>query len=156
MLTIIIMGSREIRHMPGWCGSRTQEEVILNYTQGLRRRFGAENLYCRYIDISDPEAGRFKRIVHAVRRQEIGLPLAIRDGEVILHGKDTLFKLPDYIEGVLRPERKSILNRLFSDKAGRRLRAQLRGLKLIDISSLRSRTIGRVTLGGRTSIFKGP
>lgn len=156
MLNIIIMGSREIRHTTGCCGSRNQEEVILNYIPRLYRRFGADELHCRYIDISDPEATRFRRIVDTVRRNELTLPLAIRDREVVLSGKDTLFELPDYIDGVLRPAgQKSILSRLFPDSASRRLRTQLRGLRFVDISPSRSRTIGRVTLGGRTSIFKG-
>jgi disulfide oxidoreductase YuzD len=156
MLNIIIMGSREIRHTTGCCGSRNQEEVILDYIPRLYRRFGADELNCRYVDIADPEAARFRRIVDAVRRGELALPLAIRDREVILSGKDTLFRLPDYIEGVLRPQgQKSILGWLFPDSPSRRLRMQLRGLRFVDVSPSRSRKIGRVTLGGRTSIFRG-
>jgi disulfide oxidoreductase YuzD len=155
MLNIIIMGSRKIRHTTGCCGSRNQEEVILGYIPRLYRRFGEDELHCRYVDIADPEATRFRRIVDAVKRREYTLPLAIRDREVVLHGKDTLFKLPDYIEGVLHShDQSSILSRLFSDNASRRLRKQLRGLGFVDVSPSRSGIIGRVTLGGRTSIFK--
>lgn len=156
MLNIIIMGSREIRHTTGCCGSRNQEEVILGYIPRLYRRFGEDELHCRYVDIADPEANRFRRIVDAVKRREYTLPLAIRDGEVILHGKDTLFQLPDYIESVLNPyEQKWALSRLLSDNSSQELRRQLRRFGFVDVSRSRSRTIGRVTLGGRASILKG-
>jgi disulfide oxidoreductase YuzD len=97
-IEIIIMGSRMIKHRTGCCGSRTQEEVILGYIPNLYRRFGQRRLSCRYLDIDDPGAQDYPDAVGAVRRKEMSLPLALREGKVILHGQGTLFQLPDYIQ----------------------------------------------------------
>ncbi|HHW26751.1 MAG TPA: hypothetical protein GXX23_05375 [Firmicutes bacterium] len=97
-IEITIMGSRKIKHRTGCCGSRTQEEVILGYIPSLYRRFGQRRISCRYLDIDDPGAQDYPEVVDAVRRKEISLPVALREGKVIFHGQGTLFKLPDYIQ----------------------------------------------------------
>jgi disulfide oxidoreductase YuzD len=104
MIRIIIMGSRKVRHRTGCCGSRTQEDVIRGFIPTLYRTFGQRRINCKYLDIDDPGADAYPDIVAAVRRKDLGLPLAIRDGKVILHGQNTLFELPDYIRQALRDE----------------------------------------------------
>ncbi len=102
MIRIVIIGSREIRHKTGCCGSRNQEEVVSGYIDTLYRAYGRQNLRCRYVDIDDPGAGKFAEVVEAVRREEIGLPVAIRNGNIIAHGQDALYKLADHIRDALR------------------------------------------------------
>ncbi len=98
---ILIMGSRFIKYKTGCCGSRTQRDIILNYIPRLYRRFGQRRVGCRYIGVEDPEAQRYEEILAAIKKREMGLPLALRDHQVILHGQDTLFRLPDYIQEAL-------------------------------------------------------
>jgi len=104
VIRIILMGSRKIWHRTGCCGSRNQEEVILGFIPTLYRMFGQRRLNCRFVDIDDAEARDYPLAVEAVRRKEISLPLALRDGVVILHGQGTLFQLPDYIREALKSE----------------------------------------------------
>lgn len=104
MIRITIMGSRKIRHRTGCCGSRTQEDVIRGFIGTLYRTFGQRHINCKYLDVDDPDAAAYPDAVEAVRRKDLGLPLALRDGKVILHGHNTLFELPDYIRQALREE----------------------------------------------------
>lgn len=102
MIEIIIMGSRKIRHRTGCCCSRSQEEIIIGFIPTLYRTFGQRNLRCRYVDIDDPKGQEYPHAVQAVRNKTMGLPLAIRGQEIILHGQATLFQLPDYIRAELK------------------------------------------------------
>lgn len=104
MIDIVIMGSRKIRHRTGCCGSRSQEEIVIGFIPTLYRTFGQRNLRCRYVDIDDAKAQEYPHAVEVVRSKKMGLPLAIRDQEVILHGQGTLYMLPDYIREALRNE----------------------------------------------------
>jgi len=104
MIRVIIVGSRKIHHRTGCCGSRSQEEVVLGFIPTLYRTFGQRHINCKYLDLDDPGAAVYPEALEAVRRKELGLPLAIRDGSVILHGQSTLFQLPDYIRQALKEE----------------------------------------------------
>ena len=106
MVSVIIMGSRLIKHRTGCCGSRTQEEIVLGFIPTLYRTFGQSHISCRYLDIDDPGALEYPDVVKAVKDKEMRLPLAIRDGRVVLHGQATLYKLPDYIRQALWEEKR--------------------------------------------------
>ena len=105
MVRVTIMGSRELRHRTGCCGSRTQEEIVLGFIPTLYRMFGQRHIHCSYLDVDDPGALEYPAVVEAVKNKEMGLPLAIRDGQVVLHGHATLYQLPDYIRQALKEEK---------------------------------------------------
>lgn len=102
MIQVAILGSREIRYRTGCCGSRSMEEVVLGHISNLYRRFGQKSLQCRYVDTADSEAGYYPTILQAVQRNEISLPAVLLNGELILHGRNSLYQLPEFIEQALR------------------------------------------------------
>jgi len=102
MIQVVILGSREMRYRTGCCGSRSMEEVVLGYISNLYRRFGQKRLQCRYVDTADPEARCYPTILQMVQRNEISLPAVLLNGELILHGRNSLYQLPEIIEQALQ------------------------------------------------------
>lgn len=102
MIQVVILGSREIRYRTGCCGSRSMEEVVLGYISNIYRRFGQTKLQCRYVDTADSEAGYYPTILEKIQKNEISLPAILLNGELILHGRNSLYQLPELIEQALR------------------------------------------------------